>query len=80
MLGSFMSSLDQDEIVTRILDSVLLKLKHTTACEKVFVLAWIEPQRIALHRAAADYPELQEVDIGSATDGANAALRTRGPH
>jgi hypothetical protein len=54
MLGSFMSSLEQEEVVRRILGSILLKLQHMTVCRHVFLLAWIESQRVALRQIATE--------------------------
>ena len=48
MLGSFMTRLDQLEVVRRILRTVLLKMEYLPGCRHVFLLAWIEPQRAAL--------------------------------
>ncbi len=54
MIGSFMTQLDQTEVVRRILRIVLLKMEQIPSCRRVFLLAWIESQRSALRQVAAD--------------------------
>ena len=54
MLGSFMTRLDQLEVVRRIFRTVLLKMEYLPGCRHVFLLAWIESQRVALRRIAEE--------------------------
>ncbi len=77
ILGSFMSNLEQEEVVRRILGSVLLKLQHMPACHQVFLLAWTESQRAALRQVAKEL-ELKEIGAASETGGAGAAERAGG--
>jgi hypothetical protein len=54
MFGSFMTRLDQLEVVRRIFRTVLLKMEYMHGCRHVFLLAWIESQRAALRQIAGE--------------------------
>jgi len=81
MIGSFMTQLDQTEVVRRILRIVLLKMERMPACRRVFLLAWIESQRSALHRVAAELgleeSSAPQPEQGQATNDSKAASPAR---
>jgi O-acetyl-ADP-ribose deacetylase (regulator of RNase III) len=54
MLGSFMTHLDQEDVVHQVVHAVLLKMQYVTSCREVMLLAWIESQRTALYNLAAE--------------------------
>ena len=54
MIGSFMTRLDQYEVVKRILRIVLTRMARLPECRRVFLLAWIESQRSTLRQVAAE--------------------------
>jgi hypothetical protein len=49
-----MTRLDQYEVVKRIMRIVLSRMARLPQCRRVFLLAWIESQRSALRRVAAE--------------------------
>ena len=76
MLGSFMTHLDQTEVVRRILHTVRIKMKGSARCRQVFLLAWIESQRAAIRQVVE---ELDLKEINGRGDGNDATAAARGP-
>lgn len=77
MLGSFMTHLDQTEVVRRILRTVRIKMKDLAECRQVFLLAWIESQRTALRQVAKELG-LEEIHATGGGKSATAAERVEG--
>ncbi len=54
MLGAAASRLEPLEVARRLLKPILAKMKHTPACRKTYVLAWLEAHRHAFRMVAAE--------------------------
>lgn len=66
LLGSFMTGLDQIELVRQILDTALLEMRHRRNCRELILLAWIDSQEADILRVLGE-PRfsrlLAEIDV-----------------